>query len=436
MLFRNSSHQIIILGYNNISFQLSKILSKNYDVIILYYNSRVSDYRKQKSDVITKKITDNLVTIFKEYQSKDNFIFISLTENEELNLFSARLARRIFAQKIMALVYSEKYKQLDFNIDLIFNPYQILWKKILSCFQLGNILQIKEIISDKINLISILVNHKDSLKGKHVQDLIFDKLRLIAVKREDNFFVPPPDFELQRGDKILVLSPRINYNLLKQLTKLNSKNKLFLIGGNKLSLFLHKKLKKYFKSLVVVEPEIKKCNWWASNVEKTLILQGKRTDLELYINENINQTSHIIALSNNNAQNLLASYGVNSLKSGPVITVIYDESFKKIAKLLKLEKIICFPLLISRYLVSFINLKTKYINKKVLPTNLTIKRLKIRDDNWQQGVRLTKYENYNHSSILAVKRKNKYVFPQRKMSLHKSDEILLIKSKKGSFDEY
>lgn len=429
MLLENDTRQIIILGYNEISYQLGKKLSKNFDVSILYYNSRISDFKKEETDIIFKKINSDLLTVFKQFNKKNNYEFIALTEGEEFNLLAGQLAKRHLARKCMVLVKSVKYQQLKIDLDLVFNPFILLLYNLLQYLDIINVISIKQIIPNEIAILEVKIRGKDNFKKGNFNNKY---CKLIGFKRNNEVRYLYPKSEFLSGD-ILYLA--VNPNNLDWLSYLQytRKKRIFIYGGNEISLFFIKQLGEFYKLPVIIEPETEKCNRLAENLERSLILQGQGTEFELFRTENISSDYPVLALGDDDAKNLLCGYGTKTIFGGPVIAVIQNSSYQEIASILPYPQTVFYPHLIAEFLCENIN-KNININNNYLPNGIKLK--KVSGKNINSFISRRKKSNQKES-IIAHKNKQKLKFSPELDDIKSRDTLYVITFKKDVIkDEY
>ncbi len=429
MLFNDQSRQIIILGYNESSFFLAKKLSVFFDVIILYYKKDFQLHLIEDIDIIIKEIESDLLTEIKEYIYTEDWFFLALTENEELNIFSTLIAQKLKARKTIAFIITNKYKQLDTGIDIIINPFVIFLQEIYKNIGLLGIEKINDIYPGHLKLVQIKIKPDDIFINLKIKETRLKDTIIAAIKRKNYYLLPSPDLELLPGDLLYLICKDKYFLFLKKLYPEFGKDKLFIIGGDDLSYFLFKYLGKFFKDITFIEPELEKCSKLASRLEKPLILHGKGTELKLLEEEGVTAKSLFLSISSEDEQNLLSSYGARCLNCKEIITLINSYGLEKIARLMKLSKTIFLPEIITRHLLNLI--QDGFRIKRDLPGDVIfLKELNVKDFTPLVNKHMSKFLNQQGLFNCFLKSDQQFKIPDKKYKIQAGD-ILYFPAKKG-----
>ncbi|MFW5998299.1 MAG: TrkA C-terminal domain-containing protein [bacterium] len=423
MLFKTSSEKIVILGLNEISLFLAKKLSINKDIIILYENENFQDYRIEETDIITQKIDFNIYQELTKLNDRENIIFISMTTDEIFNIFAARIAAEFNFKMIISLVYTNEYSQINYDFDLIINPHQLIINYILTSIRETRLLNIKRLIPGQINISKIKVKNDDSFVNTKIKNINLKKSLILAVIRKNKIHMATPELELYPGDYIYWLYKKGISDWLRFFNpRYYKKNKIFIFGGKKLCYKLVNEIQNIFEPIVIIEPELKTCNFLASKMEKPLILHGEGTEYNLFKEEGMNDQSIFIALSHSDSQNILSSFGAENLSCKTVLTLINKYHHKKIANLLDINKTIFIPELISNFINKYFNNNIKlnklekdiFISKINLSQNLLILNKKIKNIGLSPGI-----------LVGVIVRNNKIIIPAGNNTLQAEDTVFV-----------
>ncbi len=426
MFFKFKETKVIILGLNYLSFNLARKLSVNRDVVILYnknYNIKTSSYN---IDVIIEKIKYNFIDKLKEYLEDDCVIFISLTGDDEYNIFTAQLAKNLGAKHGIACVRNNEYLKINIDIDYIFNPLQIIIDRISTELKNTEQKKIKNFIHGKVNITQIKVKNEDNISYKKFKNYNLQGGIVIAINRGERMLVPHENIRFLPDDILYILYKRCFTDWIKMFKSDKFSNKkIFIIGSGKTGKYFINYWQKFFETVIVIEPELEKCNKLATRFEKPLILHGEITDLQLLREEGINNKSVFLASSQNDFYNLLASYGASKQGCNYVITLLNKPENMEITNLLKLDKVIFKPDIISDYIISYLKTGFKKIDKHILGKEIYTARVHI---NRKSRVKNTKLKNVKLPDkvlIGVIIRDNKAIIPSKNTELKKDDIVIV-----------
>ncbi len=430
MLFKLKENRVVILGLNNISLNLARILSINRDVIILY-NTKSKKLFNYNIDVIIEQIGSNLVDQLSEYLSSGHAIFISLTGDNEYNIFTAQLAKKLGAERCIAGVNNNDYFKINLDFVLIFNPLQLILDKINSLLKNNRFQNIKILIPGKLNITQLEVTNNDHFSYCKLENINLKDGIIIAIKRRDRIFIVDKNIKILPGDILFILYKK-NFTGWLNFFAVNkkNKNKLFIVGSDITGRYFIDYWQDFFASVIIIEPELKKCNNLAIRFEKPHILHSDATDLQLLREEGINKKSVFIACSSNDNYNLLSSYGALSLGCNQVITILSKEENREIAKYLKLKTVIFKAEIVSNYIVSLLKTGFKKIDKYILDRKIYTLEIEIKKNSRVENMKLKDLELPEEVIIGAIIRKEKTIIPATETKLKDKDVIIVFFNKK------
>jgi trk system potassium uptake protein TrkA len=427
MLFRSNARKIIIVGLNNLSIYLSKKLSKDYDIVLLDKNI---EYEEYEIDVILDSYEEDLLTSLMEHNIEKTDYFFALSENAEFNLFVAQLARKMGAKKTTALVKENGYLDIQTEIDLVFNPQQILVDQISNALKETRLRNIKNVIPGKVNITRLNINREDPFSYIKIKNLELNDSLVIALSRNDKMFLPDPDTQIIPGDNLYIIYKQgMIKHIFRKLKLYKPKKRLFIIGGNDLGLTIIKKWNSFFEPIIIIEPDLNICNDLAVKLEKILILNGEGTDLRLLKEEGLDSSSIFLAISNNDYNNLLSSFCAKKMDCKQIITLLNNDQYKEIGNLLELENVFILPDIIYEFLLGFLKSGWKF-NKFILGETIYTSRVKISKNSRAIDKKIKELNLPKGIVIGTLIRENQVIIPDGEVTLLENDVLLVFFYKK------
>lgn len=215
---KQSCQSIMIAGGGNIGAGLAKKLEQNYNVKLI---ERV----KKKAIELTKFLNQTIVfygnasdpELLKEELIEQIDIFITLTDNDEINIMSALLAKKMGAKKVIALIQRSAYIKLIQNqsIDIIISPKNTTISALLTHFQEKNIVKISNFYKGTSQAIEIIVQkNKKTLNiiNKKIKDIILPKnIKISAILRNNQVIITNQDDLIKEKDHIIIFVPEKKY---------------------------------------------------------------------------------------------------------------------------------------------------------------------------------------------------------------------------------
>ena len=317
---------IIICGAGRVGFTIAKILSEQgHSITIIDQSSE--DIQKIDETLDVKSIVGKAtyLSILEKANALDADMIIAVTRNDEINMLICQIAFSIFnVQKKIARIRSQDYLNPKFTkvynkenlpIDVIISPEIEIAKSLQRKLEAPGALDNVPFADNKIRLLEILINENCSLKDIKLNEITkkFPKLNanIMGVIREDKFVVLKKTDIMLLNDKAYVV---INAAQMKDTLNAfghNEKisNKILIIGGGNIGFNLAKNLEESFDSarVKIIEKDKARAELIASQLNNTIVINGNALDEEVLIEANINEVQTVLALTNDDEDNLMVS---------------------------------------------------------------------------------------------------------------------------------
>jgi trk system potassium uptake protein TrkA len=317
---------IIICGAGRVGFTIAKILSEqSHSITIIDQSSE--DIQKIDDALDVKSIVGKATypSILEKANASEADMIIAVTRNDEINMLICQIAFSIFnVQKKIARIRSQDYLNPKFTkvynkenlpIDVIISPEIEIAKSLQRKLEAPGALDNVPFANNKIRLLEILINEKCPLKNIKLNELTkkFPKLdaNIMGVVREGKFVMLKKTDVMFQNDKAYVI---INASQMKDtLTAFghNEKisNKILIIGGGNIGFNLAKNLEESFDSarVKIIEKNKERAELIASDLNDTIIINGDALDEEVLIEANLDEAQTVLALTNDDEDNLMVS---------------------------------------------------------------------------------------------------------------------------------
>lgn len=168
--------RVVIAGGGNIGERLAEAIETRYQVKIIEMNKARADYLSQNLDrtvVLHGSASDRELLIEENIEEVD--IFCAVTNDDEANIMSAMLAKRLGARKVMALINNPAYVDLvqGGEIDIAISPSQATIGTLLTHVRRGDIVNVYSLRRGAAEAIEA-VAHGDARSSKVVGKAIRD----------------------------------------------------------------------------------------------------------------------------------------------------------------------------------------------------------------------------------------------------------------------
>jgi len=317
---------IIICGAGRVGFTIAKILSEQgHSITVIDQSSE--DIQKIDDSLDVKSIVGKATypSILEKANASEADMIIAVTRNDEINMLICQIAFSIFnVQKKIARIRSQDYLNPKFTkvynkenlpIDVIISPEIEIAKSLQRKLEAPGALDNVPFADNKIRLLEILINEKCTLKDIKLNELTkkFPKLNanIMGVIREGKFVVLKKNDIMLKEDKAYVV---INASQMKDTLSAfghNEKisNKILIIGGGNIGFNLAKNLEESFDSarVKIIEKNKERAELIASELNDTIVINGDALDEEVLLEANIAESQTVLALTNDDEDNLMVS---------------------------------------------------------------------------------------------------------------------------------
>jgi trk system potassium uptake protein TrkA len=317
---------IIICGAGRVGFTIAKQLSdQGHSITVIDQSSE--DIQKIDESLDVKAIVGKATypSILEKANASEADMIIAVTRNDEINMVICQIAFSIFnIPKKIARIRSQDYLNPKFTtvynkenlpIDVIISPELEIAKSIQRKLEAPGALDSVPFAENKIRLLEILINDNCNLINIKLNELTkkYPNLdaNIIGVIRGEKFLIPKKNDEIQKDDKIYVI---INSSQMSQTLEAFGHNekvskKILIVGGGNIGFNLAKNLEESLDAarVKIVEKDKDRSEFLANELNNTIIINGDALDEEVLIEANLEEAETVLALTNDDEDNLMVS---------------------------------------------------------------------------------------------------------------------------------
>jgi trk system potassium uptake protein TrkA len=172
----DSYKRILIAGGGNIGYRLAKTLESKYRIKLIEHNEGRAKFLSEnlsKTVVLMGSATDQ--ALLEEENIENIDVFCALTNDDETNIMSSMLAKRLGARKVMTLINKAAYVDLVQGgvIDVAISPQQTTIGSLLTHVRRGDVVNVHSLRRGAAEAIEAIA-HGDKLSSKVVGRTIAD----------------------------------------------------------------------------------------------------------------------------------------------------------------------------------------------------------------------------------------------------------------------
>ncbi|MGF1526886.1 MAG: Trk system potassium transporter TrkA [Candidatus Competibacterales bacterium] len=204
--------RIIIAGGGNIGTRLAKALEERFQLKVIERNPTVA---RHISEVLARTIVLQGDAADEELLLEENIehtdVFCAVTNDDEANILSAMLAKRLGARKVMALINRASYVDLveaSGIIDIAISPQQATIGSLLSHVRRGDVVRVHSLRRGAAEAIEAIAHgdpNTSKVVGRPIEAIPLPKEATIAaLVRGDEVMVCHRDTVIENNDHVIL----------------------------------------------------------------------------------------------------------------------------------------------------------------------------------------------------------------------------------------
>jgi trk system potassium uptake protein len=173
-----------------------------------------------KVDVLEGDGTDRSFVIEQGIPSAD--AFVATSENDEINILCALLAKTLGVPRVMVVINKPGYIPMveAVGIDVAAVPTILAANKIIRFVLHGGVISTALIEGQQLEAIEFVTNLKASVANKTVAEAGFPKeAKIVAIVRNETVIIPPNDSIIQPGDHVIIVTSLSAVHTIENLFK-------------------------------------------------------------------------------------------------------------------------------------------------------------------------------------------------------------------------
>ena len=226
--------KVMIAGGGNIGLRVANRLEKNYQVKLIEFN-------RQRCEELTHHVQSNTLVLYGDATDEDLLdqenvqevdTFIALTNDDENNIMSALLAKRMGARRVISLIQRKVYADLvqGGQIDIALAPSNATLSELLRHIRRGDVVAVHRLRRGGAEVIEMVV-HGDAQSshviGKPLAHVKLPKGVVIGgIVRDKQVLMLGDEEQIESGDHVILFVE--NRRLVPEVEKLFQVSVAFL----------------------------------------------------------------------------------------------------------------------------------------------------------------------------------------------------------------
>lgn len=208
---KRHNRRIIIAGGGNIGKQLAELIEHGYRVKIIDHNRKRSRYLAEslhQAIILNGDAAD--AELLKQENIEDTDMFCAVTNDDEANILSSMLAKRLGARKVLSIINRSSYVDIAQGtaVDIAVSPAQVTIGALLAHIRRGDVVAVHSLRQGTAEALEIVAHgdHRTSrVVGRRTDELPLPPgVTVGAIARGDALVFPHDDTTIESGDHVIL----------------------------------------------------------------------------------------------------------------------------------------------------------------------------------------------------------------------------------------
>ncbi|MCB2102325.1 MAG: Trk system potassium transporter TrkA [Rhodobacterales bacterium] len=351
--------KVIIGGAGQVGYNIARHLAlENNDVTVI----------DQSPDLI-RRVSDSLDVqglvghasrpdILEKAAAGDADMIIAVTYADEVNMVACQVAHSLFDvptkiarvrhQSYLSPLWANLFSRDHLPIDVIISPEIEVARAVTRRLEVPGAFEMIPLVDDKVKLLGVRCETGCPVLHTPLRQLaqLFPDLNIVIVGilREGKAIMPAPDDYMLAGDEVyfVVDSRMMNRALAAFGHEEQEARRLLILGGGNIGHFLAQEIEREHSwvNTKVIEGNKERAQLVAGTLEDTVVLHGDVLDPEILEEANVQQTETVVAVTNDDETNILASLLAKRYGTKRAITLLNKSTYESLVSSLGVDVVV------------------------------------------------------------------------------------------------
>ncbi|WP_366656317.1 Trk system potassium transporter TrkA [Fodinicurvata sp. EGI_FJ10296] len=333
--------KVVICGAGQVGANIARYLAtENNDVTVIDRESR-----------LTKKISDTLdvqalvghassPTILEQAGAADADLLVAVTQSDEVNMVACQVAHSLFSvptkiarirnQSYLRPIWADLFSRENIPIDHVISPEIEVARAIARRLQVPGAFEMIPLADGMVRVLGVLCADDCPIINTPLRQLtsLFPDLNIevVAIVRGNRPIIPDANDQMFPGDEVYFVadSRHVGRAMAAFGHEESEARRIVIIGGGNVGLFLAQEIEANYPGVTarIVEENEDRAAYIAQTLSRTLVLTGDGLDTELLEEANIGVTETVVAVTNDDEVNILASLLAKKHGSQRAVTLV------------------------------------------------------------------------------------------------------------------
>lgn len=350
--------RIIICGAGRVGFGIAKRLStEKNEVTVVDQSKELVRSLSERLDVRGVVGNGSYPEVLAEAGAREADMIIAVTYSDEVNMIACQIAHTLFnvptkiarirAAGYLDPSYSDLFGRHHMPIDVIISPEREVSESIMQRMATPGAFETKSFVDGAVWAVGVKLKDDCPILNsplRQVASLFPDlKITIVLIKREDKIWRAHAEDQLAAGDEIHFIADRNDVSRALEIMGKAERlaRRVIIIGGGNIGLYVATGLEKVANMKIrMVERDRARAETIAAELERTIVLQGDALDRSLLREAGVSDAETVVAVTNNDQVNILASVVAKREGARRTLALINDQDYGAISEAVGVDSFI------------------------------------------------------------------------------------------------
>jgi trk system potassium uptake protein len=338
--------KVIVCGAGQVGFNIARYLAgEDNDVTVVDQSPELTRKIGDSPDIQAIRGFASHPDVLEEAGAGDADMLIAVAQADEVNMVACQVAHSLFNvpmkiarirnQAYLSPRWQDLFSRAHMPIDVIISPEKEVAKSIARVLRVPGATDMIPFADDQVRLIAVRCGPETPILDTPLRQLtyLFPDLHMVVVGivRGDHFFVPGDDDQIFAGDEVYFVSETAH--VARAMPAFGHEEpearRVIVVGAGNIGLYLARDLEQEnrWATLKVIEVDGSKARAAADKLKRAVILHGDALDREILEEANAQAAEALVAVTNDDEVNVLASLLAKGLGCGRAMALVNNLSY-------------------------------------------------------------------------------------------------------------
>lgn len=348
--------KVIVCGAGQVGFNIASHLAReNNDVTVVDLSPELTRKISGALDVQSVQGHASHPDVLERAGAASADMLIAVTQADEVNMVACQVAHALFnIPTKVARIRSQTYLQPEWNdlfsrenlpIDVIISPELEVARAVLRRLEMPGTFDMFPFAKGKVRIVGVRLTADCPVVDTPLRQLteLFPDLNIVIVGivRGGVMFVPHGDDQMLIGDDIYFCSDVAHVSRAMDIFghRETEARRVLIVGGGNVGLFLALSLESSHPnvSIRIIEYDRARAELISERLERAVVINGDAMDIQILREANVFETETIVAVSNDDQVNILASLMAKREGANRAITLLNNPSYGPLIRSLGID---------------------------------------------------------------------------------------------------